>query len=197
MPSADAPSLAVAAIAAKACLPRPRHIGRTASGAAFRVCRSLSGPVDREASSFASVIGAPRAPYHSADSGAPRPQLTTSRPSGRRLTIHKRPDICRKCAHRRTIASAPETLQPGRSDWRHLNHADRRGPTPSRTIAFAPAGPRRRRRPRLRNATHAITLPRAARRSDSGPAARAPGYQKATRLPFNPRRWRARGGRSR
>jgi hypothetical protein len=76
MPSAHAPSLAVAAIAAKACLPRPRHIGRTASGAAFRVCRSLSGPVDREASSFASVIGAPRAPYHPADSGAPRPQLT-------------------------------------------------------------------------------------------------------------------------
>jgi integrase len=49
MPSADAPSLAVAAIAAKACLPRPRHIGRTASGATFQVCRSLSGPVDREA----------------------------------------------------------------------------------------------------------------------------------------------------
>ena len=64
MPSADAPSLAVAATAAKACLPRPRHIGRTASGATFQVCRSLSGPVDREARSFASVIGAPRAPYH-------------------------------------------------------------------------------------------------------------------------------------
>src|SRR5205814_5997411 len=84
MPSADAPSLAVAAIAAKACLPRPRHIGRTASGATFQVCRSLSGPVDREARSFASVIGAPRS-MPRADSGAPRPQFTNSRPGERHL----------------------------------------------------------------------------------------------------------------
>src|SRR5205085_3239963 len=81
-----APSLAVAAIAAKACLPRPRHIGRTASGATFQVCRSLSGPVDREARSFASVIGAPRS-MPRADSGAPRPQFTNSRPGERHLAL--------------------------------------------------------------------------------------------------------------
>ena len=69
---------------------------------------------------------------------------------GRTAAVARRPHSARAI-----VPTGPER----RCLWRHLNHADRGGPAPGRTIAFAPPDRRTRRRARLRNATVPIVAP--------------------------------------